>query len=77
MSILEFLVEQRIREAQERGELDGLPGAGKPIPDLDRQVDELTWVRQWMKREGIDLGKELAELSPDQRRRLVVDLRRR
>ncbi len=77
MGILESLAERRIREALERGELDGLPGAGKPIPDLDEPQDELTWLRKWMKREGVDLSKELAELSPEQRRKLVNDLRGR
>ncbi len=77
MGILESMVERRIREAIERGEFDNLPGAGKPIPDLDQPEDELAWVKRWMKREGIDLGKELAELTPEQRTRLVNDLRGR
>jgi hypothetical protein len=71
----ESLIERRIREAIERGDLDDLPGAGKPIADLDQPEDELSWLRRWMKREGIDLSKELAELSPEQRRRLLIDLR--
>jgi hypothetical protein len=29
-------IERQIREAQERGAFDDLPGAGKPIPGLDR-----------------------------------------
>ena len=41
MRDFESLVEQRIREAQERGEFDDLPGAGKPIPDIDAPHDEL------------------------------------
>jgi hypothetical protein len=73
----ESLIERRIREAIERGDLDDLPGAGKPIADLDQPEDELSWLRRWMKREGIDLSKELAELSPEQRRRLLIDLRGR
>jgi hypothetical protein len=77
MSILESLAERRIREAIERGELDNLPGAGKPIPDLDEPQDELSWLRRWMKREGVDLSRELAELSAEQRTRLVNDLRGR
>ncbi|RME59693.1 DUF1992 domain-containing protein, partial [Candidatus Parcubacteria bacterium] len=31
MGIIETIAEQRIREAQARGELDDLPGAGKPL----------------------------------------------
>jgi hypothetical protein len=77
MGILESLVERRIREAMERGEFENLPGAGKPIADLDQPEDELAWVKRWMKREGIDLSKELAELTPEQRTRLVNELRGR
>jgi hypothetical protein len=77
MGILESLVERRIREAMERGEFDNLPGAGKPIPDLDDREDELSWIKRWMKREGIDLGRELKELTPEQRTRLMNDLRGR
>jgi hypothetical protein len=74
MGVPESLVERKIREAMERGDFDDLPGAGKPIPDLHRPEDELTWVRKWMQREGIDLGKEMAELTPEQRTRLARDL---
>ncbi len=77
MGILESMVERRIREAMERGEFENLPGAGKPIPDLDQPEDELAWVKRWMKREGIDLGKELSELTPGERTKLVHDLRGR
>lgn len=31
MQFLEAIAERRIREAQERGEFDGLPGAGAPL----------------------------------------------
>ena len=49
----ESLVEQRIREAQELGEFENLPGAGRPIPDIDRPHDELWWVRKLLERENI------------------------
>jgi len=32
---LDDLVERRIREAQARGDFDGLPGAGRPLPEED------------------------------------------
>jgi Domain of unknown function (DUF1992) len=44
-------VERQIREATERGEFDNLPGAGKPIPDLDEPHDELWWVKGKLRRE--------------------------
>lgn len=46
-------VERRIREAQERGEFDNLPGAGKPIPDLDRPYDDLWWIRRKLQQEKL------------------------
>jgi len=48
----ETWVERQIREAQERGEFDNLPGAGKPIPGLDAD-DELWWVKQYLRRENL------------------------
>lgn len=58
------LVEARIQAAIARGEFEGLPGLGKPIPDLDEPCDELWWVRRWMKRERLDLEREMEELPP-------------
>jgi Domain of unknown function (DUF1992) len=46
-------VERQIREATERGEFDDLPGAGRPIPDLDKPHDELWWIRQKLRREHL------------------------
>jgi len=53
MRDFETVIERQIREAEERGEFDDLPGAGKPIPGLDRPHDELWWVRQMLKREQL------------------------
>ena len=49
----ESWVEEQIREAQERGEFDNLPGAGKPLPGIDDPPDELWWVKQFLKREQL------------------------
>jgi hypothetical protein len=46
-------VERQIREAAERGEFDNLPGAGKPIADLDKPHDELWWVKDKLRREHL------------------------
>src|SRR4030095_9098798 len=51
-------VERRIRDAAERGAFDNLPGAGKPIPDLDKPHDELWWIKRKLRDE------ELAWLPP-------------
>ena len=46
-------VEKAIREAQERGEFDNLPGAGKPLPPIDPN-DPDWFVRQLAIREQLD-----------------------
>jgi hypothetical protein len=46
-------VERQIREAVERGEFDNLPGAGRPIADLDKPHDELWWVKDKLRRENL------------------------
>jgi len=48
-------VEKAIREAQERGEFDDLPGAGKPLRDLGDADDPMWWLRQYAEREQLDL----------------------
>ena len=48
-------VERAIREAQERGEFDDLPGTGKPL-NLKDVGDPLWWVHQLVEREQLDLG---------------------
>ena len=48
-------VERAIREAQERGEFDDLPGAGRPL-DLGDPDDPLWWVRRKLRDEGLDLS---------------------
>lgn len=47
----ETWIERQIRVAQERGEFDDLPGAGKPIPDHGN--DEMWWIRSYLEREGL------------------------
>ncbi len=80
----ETWVEKQIREAAERGELRDLPGAGQPIPDLDKPHDELWWVRRKMKREGLSylppslvLRKEAEDaLTAARRARSEAEVRR-
>jgi Domain of unknown function (DUF1992) len=88
----ETWIERQIREATERGEFDDLPGAGKPIPDLDEPHDELWWVKGKLRREQVSwlpptmaLRKEAEEAleaaaragSEDEVRRIVADINRR
>jgi hypothetical protein len=49
----ESWIDRQVREADERGEFDDLPGAGKPIPGLDKPFDEMWWVKDKLRREGL------------------------
>jgi hypothetical protein len=49
----EAWVERQIRLAQERGQLDDLPGAGKPLPK--RGGDVMDWVAQKLRDENHDV----------------------
>jgi len=44
-------IERVIREAQQAGKFDGVEGAGRPIPDLDRPYEPGWWARKWVHRE--------------------------
>lgn len=57
----ETWIDRQIREAQERGAFDDLPGAGKPIPDLDKPFDMDRWVANWARREGLSTEAMLPE----------------
>lgn len=52
----ESWVEKQIREAQERGEFDELPGAGKPLSGVDRD-----WLSTYLEREGLSSDPVLPE----------------
>ncbi|MPZ73364.1 MAG: DUF1992 domain-containing protein [Nitriliruptorales bacterium] len=88
----ESWIERQIREAQERGDFDNLPGAGKPLPDLDRRSDELWWVRKKLKEENfsylpptLQVRKDLEEArqhiararSEQDVRQIVADINQR
>ncbi|NAZ83753.1 DUF1992 domain-containing protein, partial [Kineococcus sp. R8] len=48
-------VERQVREAQERGEFDDLPGAGKPLRGLDRPWSPEDWAIAKARSEDLDL----------------------
>lgn len=70
MTGFETWIDRQIREAQERGEFDDLPGAGKPIRGLGEREDENWWIKGLIERENIrgvlpgslSLQKETAEI---------------
>lgn len=49
----ESWLDRQVREAEERGEFDNLPGAGKPLPSLGKPNPEVWWIRQKLEREGL------------------------
>jgi hypothetical protein len=58
----ESVQDRLIREAQERGEFDNLPGYGRPIPNLTGHGSSKDWVTGWVQREDLSgvLPPELA-----------------
>jgi hypothetical protein len=49
----ETRVERLIREAQERGEVADLPGAGRPLPGAGEPYDENWWLKSLVRRERL------------------------
>ena len=47
-------IERQIKTAEAEGAFDNLPGAGKPIPGLNRPRDEMSWVADYLRRENVD-----------------------
>lgn len=85
-------VEIQLRQAMRAGEFDDLPGAGKPIPGIDRPHDPDWWLKRLIEREKISvlppalaLRREDAELdgvldreaSPQGVRRVIEDFNAR
>lgn len=75
-------VDELIVQAQERGAFDNLPGAGKPLPGIDRPLEEDWWIRQKLRDEdlptdvllppALQLRRELADL-PERVRHLRTE----
>ena len=70
MDVLAIIAERKIREAIARGELDNLPGKGKPLAmgeDLSGVPDELRMAYKLLKNAGfvppeVELRKEIVSL---------------
>jgi hypothetical protein len=46
-------IDQQVHEAEQRGAFDNLPGAGKPLPRRPESDDGMTWLREYLRREGV------------------------
>ena len=53
-------IDRQINEAAERGAFDNLPGAGQPLPRRSVTDATATWLREYLRREGVSS----AELLP-------------
>lgn len=51
----ESFADRRIREAEEAGAFQQLPGLGKPIPDIDAPLGENWWVKKKLRDENLSV----------------------
>ncbi|MEI7054917.1 DUF1992 domain-containing protein [Nocardioides sp. CCNWLW239] len=58
-------VDLQVQQSIQRGEFDNLPGAGKPIKNLDRDHDPDWWVKQLIEREQIVVLPRSVQLRKD------------
>lgn len=68
----ESFAERRIREAQQAGAFDALPGFGKPIPDLDAPDDVNWWLKKKLRDEGLALLPPVLEARLDAEKTLAA-----
>jgi len=66
----ETWIEEQIRDAQERGLFENLPGAGKPLPDLDEPYDPMWWVKRKLRDENLSLLPDALQIRVDLERAL-------
>ena len=71
-SSFESWVERQVREAAERGEFDGLRGAGQPLHGLDRPFSAEEWAADKARREGFDVTAMLPPALALRREREVL-----
>jgi hypothetical protein len=56
MSWYESTIDRQIREAQERGDFEDLPGMGKPLAGSGQPLPEEWWLKDMVQRENIGGG---------------------
>lgn len=57
----EPFTERQIRQAQEAGEFERLPGFGQPIPGIDQPLDENWWLKQKLRDEQLSVTPPIIE----------------
>ena len=68
----ETWIDAQVRVAREQGAFDNLPGAGKPLPNLDQEYDPLWWVKQLVQREQVSILPPSLELLRKVEKELVA-----
>ena len=68
----ETWIDAQIRIATEKGAFDNLPGAGKPLPNLDQEYDPLWWVKQLVQREQVSMLPPSLELLRTVEKELAI-----
>jgi hypothetical protein len=66
-------IERRLLEAMADGSWDDLPGAGRPLPDIDRDYEPGWWARRWVEMQRrSDAADTLRRLIREELPRLQV-----
>ena len=68
----ESFTDRKIREAQEEGAFDALPGFGKPIPDLEGPDDPNWWLKKKLREEKLVLLPPILEARLDAEKTLAA-----
>ena len=58
----ESWVDGQLREAREQGLFEDLPGAGKPLEDLEEAYDPFWWAKKLARRERLDVVPPAVEI---------------
>ena len=66
----ESWTERQIRNAQEGGKFDNLPGEGRPLANLSDAHDPAWWAKQLVRREGVSVLPPALEIRRDLERAL-------
>ena len=61
----ESWIDRQIREAQERGDFDNLPGSGKPLRDHGKPYDPDWWLKDLLQRERVQVLPDTLQLQKD------------
>jgi hypothetical protein len=68
----ESFADRKIREAQEEGAFDALPGFGKPIPDLEGPDDPNWWLKKKLREEKLVVLPPILEARLDAEKTLAA-----